>query len=449
MIEALPLLMLVVLALALFSGYPAALVLIGVAAVFAAIGIAVGEISAMTMKAFPLRAYGLFSDNLVFPAIPPLIFMGVALARSGLAEDLFKAIAHALRRVPARLTIATLLVGLLMAPSAGLTGAAVSILALSAMPSMLKAGYPHALATAAVGASGTLGVILPPAIMLFFLAEFAEVPIAGMFSGVVGPAFLLISGYITYFVVAGRSVGDAGQEDVSTSTTRNGRRLWRAALPPVLLIAGVLAAILTGIATPSQSGSIGAAGAALLVTLQRKSTRARLGETLVETGLITAMICFLILGASAFSFVFRLLDGDALFASGLKSLGLGSWGSLLVILLIIFVLGFFIDWIEIVLITLPIFMPVIAKLDFAFLIADPVLVKIWVAVAIAIVLQTSFLTPPFGFALFYLRAAAPPEVKLADIYRGAVPIVAIQLAVLALVLAFPQLSLVIARQFVN
>lgn len=445
MSEVLSILMVVALMGLLFTGYPVALVLIAVAMAFTAIGIAVGEMNLLMIYAFPLRVYSLLAESLIFSAIPPLIFMGVALAKSGLAGDLFASVATLMRRVPGGLAVSVLLLGILIAPSAGVIGASVGVLALAALPSMLEAGYDKAFASGAVAASGTLGIALPPAVMLFFLADLVESPLIGMFTGILLPAGILAAAYIVYFMFRGKRPlavdGSVGTLHVSIRPLA----LARAVLPPVVLIGTVLASMIGGWAAPSQSGAIGAFGAFLLMLSRRTFSLTQLKEALVETTHIVAMVFLIIIAANAFSFVFRVFQGDEALAKGLELLGLGNWGKLIFILSVIFVLGFFIDWLEIVLITLPIFVPVIAKLDFAAHVGDALAVKVWIGVAVALVLQTSFLTPPFGFALFFLRGSAPPDVKMADIYRGVAPIVVIQLAVLCIVLAYPWLATALAK----
>ena len=443
--EVLSILMVVALMALLFSGYPVALVLIAVTMTFTVIGIIVGEMNVQMVRAFPLRIYSLLAESLIFSAIPPLIFMGVALAKSGLAGDLFSSVATMLRRVPGGLALAVLLLGILIAPSAGVVGASVGILALAALPTMLEARYDKGFASGAVAAAGTLGIMLPPAVMLFFLADLVGSPLVGMFAGVLLPAGLLVGAYALYFVLRGKP---SSQPEGALAISEAGETIFviiRKVLPPVALIGAVLASMIAGWATPSQAGAIGAAGAFLLMLGRRSFSLTQLKDVLVETSHLVAMIFLIIIAANAFSLVFRVFGGDQALARGLDALGLGNWGKLLFILGVIFVLGFFIDWLEIVLITLPIFVPVIAKLDFAAHVGDAVLVNVWIGVAVALVLQTSFLTPPFGFALFFLKGSAPPGVTMAHVYRGVAPIVVIQLAVLCIVLAYPWLATELAK----
>lgn len=445
--QLLSILMVLALMTFLFSGYPVALVLIAVTMTFTVIGIIAGEMNVSMVRAFPLRIYSLLAESLIFSAIPPLIFMGVALAKSGLADDLFTSVSKLLRRVPGGLALSVLLLGILIAPSAGVVGASVGILALAALPTMLEARYDKAFASGAVAAAGTLGIMLPPAVMLFFLADLVDSPLIGMFAGILLPAGLLVVAYGLYFVLQGIR-WSSSEGSIATSgetmfvTVRN-------VLPPVVLIAAVLASMIAGWATPSQAGAIGATGAFLLMLGRRSFSLAQLKDVLVETSHIIAMIFLIIIAANAFSLVFRVFGGDEGLGRVLESLGLGNWGKLLFILTVIFVLGFFIDWLEIVLITLPIFVPVIAKLDFTAHVGDAVLVNVWIGVAVALVLQTSFLTPPFGFALFFLKGSAPPDVTLTHVYRGVAPIVAIQLAVLCIVLAYPWLTTELAKMAIG
>jgi tripartite ATP-independent transporter DctM subunit len=452
MLDLLPILMFLTLMIVLFSGYPVAFVLFAVALVFACIGIGFDLFPPSNLMMIPLRTFGQFADNLIFPAIPPLICMGVAIARSGLAADFFDSLSHVLRKVPAGLQLSVLLIGIILAPSAGLIGASVSVLAVAAMPTMLAYNIPSATSAASVAASGTLGVILPPAIMLFFLADLLEIPIIGIFTSILLPAALLFLGYVGYFM--GVEIHSRGRQQQRPPDGRETEvpsvgKLIGASVPTVLLIGLVVAAIISGWATPSQSGAVGAVGAFVLVALLGRLSLSEAYEILLETARITAMVFMVIIGANMFSFVFRLLGGDTIILPMLSALGLERWGKLTFILGVIFVLGFFIDWLEIVLITLPVFQPVITNLDFVGYVGDAKLMRVWIATAIAIVLQTSFLTPPFGFALFFLKASSPPEVKLIDIYRGAVPLVVIQLLVLALVLAAPWLAVVLPRLLIN
>ncbi|MDA7429170.1 TRAP transporter large permease subunit [Primorskyibacter aestuariivivens] len=441
MIELLPLFMILSLVVFLFSGYPVALVLTGVTTVFTALAIGLDLMSVAKLQLFTLRSFALLADSLIFPAVVPLILMGVILARSGQIESFMGTLSHLLRRVPGSLPITVLVVGILIAPSAGLIGAAVGTLTIATLPTLLAQRYSASVATSAVAAAGTLGVILPPAVMLFFLADLAELPILETFTGVLLPAGLLFALYVVYFVIRGRS---APAEVQIPQPTRLTLKSMISILGPIFVVGAVLASIATGWATPTQSGAIGAFAAFCMMILTRPLTWNLYKKICVETATIVAMVFLIILAANAFTLVFRILDGDEMVEGFLFALNLGTWGTLLFVLAVVFILGFFIDWLEIVVISLPLFMPVLVDLDFSQHVGSPLMINVWLATLFALVLQTSFVTPPFGFALFFLRGSAPPGVSMADIYRGAVPIVGLQLVVLALVLLFPWLATAIA-----
>lgn len=441
MTELLPFFMILSLMIFLFSGFPVALVLTGVTTVFTTIAIWLDLMSVAKLQLFTLRSFALLADSLIFPAVVPLILMGVILARSGQIESFMQVLAHALRRVPGSLPITVLVVGVLIAPSAGLIGAAVGTLTIATLPTLLAQRYSPSIATSAVAAAGTLGVILPPAVMLFFLADLAELPILETFTGVLLPAALLFALYVVYFVL--RGAGGKADQPQPPTTPLNLRSIVSIA-GPIIVVGAVLASIATGWATPTQSGSIGAFVAFGLMVSTRPLTFHLYKQICVETATIVAMVFLIIIAANAFTLVFRILDGDDMVEGFLVALNLGTWGTLLFVLSVVFILGFFIDWLEIVVISLPIFMPVLVELDFTEHVGPTLLVNVWLATLFALVLQTSFVTPPFGFALFFLRGSAPPGVTMTDIYRGAIPIVGLQLLVLALVIRFPWLATSIA-----
>ncbi len=443
LVDNLALFMILTLAVFLFSGLPVAMVLTGIGLGFGAVGYVLGEFPLIAYYNIPLRVYATLADNLIYPAVPMLLFMGIALEKSGIGRELLLCLQVLLRRVPASQAVAVTLIGLILAPTAGLVGASVATLAFLAFPAMLASGYRASFASGSIAAAGTLGLVLPPAIMLFFLADLLGVQIAHVFLSTVVPGLLLTALYLAYYVAAAlidprvapplKDVPVRGVVDLAVYSARS------LALP-VLLIALVLGSIVTGLATPSQSASVGATGAILLLLLNRSFSLKMLHEIVTSTAALTAMVFFVVIAATVFSYVFRYFSGDTLMLGMLRSLGFDKWGMLLTVLAIIFVLGFFIDWIEIALITLPIFYPVLRLLDFSTYVGSAEVASVWITVLIALTLQTSFLTPPFGFALFFLKGAAPPSVTLFDIYRGIVPIVAIQILVIALVLAVPGLA---------
>jgi tripartite ATP-independent transporter DctM subunit len=443
LIEYLPLLMMAALVVLLFSGFPVALVLAFVGFAFAAIGHVVDLFPLPALFTLPVRMYSNLADNLVYPAVPMLLFMGVALERSGIARELLECLSVVLRRLPANLAIAVMAIGIILAPSAGLIGASVATLSLIALPTMLEKRYHVPFATGSVAAAGTLGLIFPPGLMLFFLADHLDVQLGMMFVATLIPGFVLAGLYIAYMLARAASDPTAAPAAApSTLTTRQlGVYIVRSLALPVLLITLVLGSIVAGVATPTQSGAVGAAGAVLLMALNRSLSLRRFHGVLVATALMTAMVFFVVMAATVFSYVFVYLDGTRLVTDLLQSMGLGRWGTLGVVLALVFVLGFFVDWIEITVIFLPMLSPALEALDFSDYLGAPGVTMLWIAVLLGLNLQTSFLTPPFGFALFFLKGTAPPGVRLGAIYRGVAPFVALQVLGLLLVVVLPALAL--------
>ncbi len=438
----LALLMLAAFAVVLFSGYPVAFLLGGVGLMFMFFGYLLDLFPLIALYNLPLRLYGTINNSFIFPTIPMLLFMGVALEKSGVAREMLLCLRQLLRGLPGSLPIAVTIIGILLAPAAGLVGASVATLALVALPTMLEQGYKPTVATGSVAAAGTLGIILPPGLILFFLAGQMTVTVGEMFVSTLLPALLLAVFYMAYYAVRGAI--DAKSAPPAALPVETPLRLLlhalRSLLPPALLITLVLASIIAGWATPPQSAAVGAIGGIVLMAANRRFTFRLLHETLVATTIMTSMVFFVVIAASLFTFPFRYFGGDDLVGEYMRGLGFGDWGMLVMILAVLFVLGFFIDWIEITIITLPIFVPILESLDFSSHLGGAGATGVWMAVLIALVLQTSFLTPPFGFALFFLKGAAPPEVRLADIYRGIVPIVVLQLLGIALVMTIPALG---------
>jgi len=443
LIDVLPLLMAATLAVFLFVGFPVALTLAAVGFAFALLGNALDLFPVVALFNLPLRMYANLGENLIYPAVPMLLFMGIALERSGIARELLACLALMLRRLPGSLAIAVVVIGVILAPSAGLIGASVATLALIALPTMLAQGYQAPLASGSVAAAGTLGLIFPPGLMLFFLADHMDVQLGYMFLATVVPGLVLAVLYVVYLLV--RTAIDPSTAPRVTETEplpalRFAIYVVRSLALPLLLVFLVLGSIVAGLATPTQSSSVGAAGAILLMVLNRSLSFRLFREIVEATALMTAMVFLIVMAATVFSYVFIYLDGSSVVTDAIDGLGLGRWGTLLFILGMIFVMGFFIDWIEITVIVLPIVSPALHALDFSDYIGVPGLSMLWIAVLVALNLQASFLTPPFGFALFFLKGAAPPEVRLEQVYRGVVPFVALQIAGMALVLLFPLLA---------
>ena len=423
--DSLPLFMLPVLAAVLFSGYPVAFLLAGVGLLFAGLAVLFDLMPVVALYNLPLRVSASISNSLIYPAVPMLLFMGLALEKSGAAREMLLCLRLLLGRIPAGLAIAVTLLGILLAPAAGLIGASVATLALVALPTMLEQRYKPSFAAGSFAA----GSVAAAGTLLFLATIVPGLTLAGLF--------------VVYYALRGAFDPELAPPARDTEKMKPGRLVLyvgRSLALPVLLVAGVLGSIIAGWATPTQSGAVGAAGGIMLMVLNRSFTLRRLNEVVIGTTLTTSMVFLIVIAATVFSYPFRYLSGDELVVGLLLATGASDWGVLAFILAIIFVLGFFIDWIEITVITLPIFYPLLVGMDFSVYAGSPQMALVLIAVLIALVLQTSFLTPPFGFALFFVKGAAPPGVTLADVYRGIVPLVGIQLLMLVLVAAFPVLA---------
>ena len=391
---------------------------------------------------------GGIAANLILTAIPMFIFMGTMLERSGVALDLLNCLQVLLRRVPGGLALSVTLMGTIMAATTGIIGASVVMMTLLALPAMVMRSYSIPLATGTIAASGTLGILIPPSIMLVIMADLLAKSVGNLFVAAILPGLILAGGYMVYIFILCRfkpQLAPPLPEDIGPQSTGE---LWlmvfKSFIPPVFLVFLVLGSILFGWAAPTEAAGVGAAGAALLAAAKRKLTWAILKDVVERSALTNAMIFGIFIGASCFSFVFRNLGGDELVVGIVESFGFGSWGLLILLMGIVFILGFFFDWIEITLIVLPVFSPIIELLDFGDHVARAEVVY-WFAILMAVNLQTSFLTPPFGFALFYMKGAAPPEVRIQDIYKGIIPFVMLQLGGLSLVMAFPDIALWLPR----
>lgn len=440
----LPVFMIITLAVCLFSGLPVGFVLAAVGVVYALIGYFLGEFPWLAFFNFPLRIYGTIAHSTIYPAIPMLLMLGVAFEKSGVAREMLLCLQVLMKRVPGRLAISVTVLGILLGPLPGMIGVSVATLALLALPTMMEQGYKPSLATGAVAAAGTLGIIIPPSIMLFFLSSQMRMPMGHMFLGVLIPSLTLSAFYLIYYVVrCWLNPELAPDKKIDVDIDGGWALLWfsmRNLALPVGLISLVLGSIIAGWATPSQSGAIGAAGGLFLMLINGRFTIPDLHDVVKNTALMTSMVFFIVMAAGAFSYPFRYFGGEDLIAGFLNGLGFNEWGVLIVILGIIFVLGFFIDWIEITLITLPIFLTVLETLDFDAYVGNPEMVMVWMGVLIALVLQTSFMTPPFGFALFFVKGAAPKGIELTDIYKGVLPLVGIQLGTLLVVMLIPSIA---------
>ena len=424
--------------LLVFTGFPVAWILAGLAVLFTCIAIIVdidlGIFTGVDWLYTSITVDRVWNvmENWVMVALPMFIFMGLLLDRSGIASELMTSFAKLFRRVSGGLAISVTLIGVLLAATTGIIGASVVLLALLGLPVMLKQGYAPMLASGTVCAVGTLGILIPPSIMLVLMADRMAMPVGDLFLGAVFPGLLLGSLYVLYIAVLGLIKPSLAPKlpDEGTFDFRELQRLVLAILPPAALILGVLGSIFFGVATPTEAAGVGAFGALLLALWKRKLNLPVFKEVLAETTKTTAFIFAILIGATAFSLVLRGLGGDELIERTLLNLPFGPTGVVITILFCTFLLGFFLDWIELTLIILPLVSPVVVTLGF-----DP----IWFTVLFAVCLQTSFLTPPVGFAIFYLKGAAPPDLQATTIYKGVSPFIVLQLIGLALIFYFVSL----------
>jgi tripartite ATP-independent transporter DctM subunit len=428
--------------LLIFSGYPVAFALGGTALIFAGIGVEAGMLSWSLLQAMPSRIFGVMS-NFILLAVPFFIFMGTMLEKSGLAEDLLTTIGQLFGAVRGGLAIAVVFVGALLAAATGVVGASVVAMGMISMPVMMKYGYSKELASGVITASGTLGQIIPPSIVLIVLADQLGISVGDLFMGALLPGIALAGLYAIY--AAGVAVFEPESAPALPDEARDielGRLLRRVLLvmlPPLLLIALVLGSIFQGIATPTEAGALGAVGAIVLAVLNGRLTLEALRETMDETMRLTSMVMFLLVGSTAFSLIFRGLGGDFWIEDLLTNLPGGVIGFLIVANLTVFLLGFFIDFFEIAFIIIPLLKTPAAELlppEFG---GTASAALVWFGVMVGMNLQTSFLTPPFGFALFYLRGVAPDSVETTEIYRGAVPFILIQVIGLVLMMIYPEM----------
>jgi tripartite ATP-independent transporter DctM subunit len=431
-----PIAMLIVLVGFLFSGYPVAFVLAGVGIAFAILA----DVPMIFLSMGVQRIYSGTLTNWLLAAIPLFVFMGLMLESSGIAERLMRSLAGLFGRLPGGYAFAVAIIGVVMAASTGIIGASVVLMGMMSLPAMKAAGYDMRLATGIVAASGTLGILIPPSIMLIILGDQLRVPIGDLFVGAIYPGLILAGLYFLYILsialFAPRRM-PAPERGERVSFVQGVLTLTRDLVAPMLLILSVLGTIIAGVATPTESAAIGALGATLLAFVSGKLSMETLKRAVFETTKTSAMIAFVMLGATVFSLVFRRLGGDGMVADMFVFEDASPYVTLGLIMGLIFILGFFLDWVEITLVVIPIVAPIVAHLDFGLSQSD---VLLWFAIALAVNLQTSFLTPPFGYALFYLRGV-DQRIPIKTIYQGIIPFVLIQVFALILVVTLPQIVL--------
>ena len=446
MVEFIPLLMFGVICLVLLAGFPVAFSLAGTALIFAGVGILTGTFESAFLGAIPNRLYGDMT-NMTLVAVPLFVFMGVLLEKSNLAQDLLSNMSEVIGGFRGSLAIAVIFVGALIAASTGIVGATVIAMGLISLPIMLSRQYDPSLSAGTICATGTLGQIIPPSIALVILGDVLSaayqqsqlsignfsartVSVGDLFMGALIPGIILVFCYALYVIVrAYLSPQMAPSQDTKIIEGR-WKIMLTSLLPPFVLIISVLGSILLGIATPTEAAGVGALGAIFLALSKSSLNRKNISEAVETTTEITAMVFMILLGSSIFSLVFRGFGGDDLITGIFTELPGGAFGAVLAVMIIIFLLGFILDFIQITLVVVPIVGPALLMLG-----VDP----IWLGIMIAINLQTSFLTPPFGFALFYLRGVAPDNLATRDIYRGVVPFICIQIGLLIALAIFPQL----------
>jgi tripartite ATP-independent transporter DctM subunit len=444
--EFIPFLLFLVTFLVLLAGYPVAITLAGVALIFAGFGVWTGTFNGSDLGFIPGRLFGVVTNQTLI-AVPLFVFMGVLLEKTKIAEDLLTNLSELLGHFRGGLAITVVLVGMLMAASTGIVGATVVTMGMMSLPIMLQRGYQPSLATGTIAATGTLGQIIPPSIALVLLGDvlsnayqqaqlnmgiFApkSVSVGDLFAGALIPGLLLVVLYLLYLMLRAVFSPSAMPERPKTAAIALSSTL-SALVPPLLLIVAVLGSIIAGYATPTEAAGVGAMGALILAFAYGRLTVDTLRETCAASMSTTAMVFFILIGASIFSLVFRGFGGDEIVQSAFNNMPGGMWGALAIVMLVIFLLGFILDFIEITFVVVPIVGPALMAMG-----VDP----IWLGVLIAVNLQTSFLTPPFGFALFYLRGVAPSSVATTEIYAGVVPFIVLQLLLLVLLLVWPTLA---------
>ncbi|MGI9291062.1 MAG: TRAP transporter large permease [Gammaproteobacteria bacterium] len=434
----------------LLLGFPVAFTLAGTALIFAVIGSLAGVFEPVFLDTMPNRIFGVM-NNVTLVAVPLFVFMGVTLERARIAEDLLETLSLLMGRLRGGLGIAVILVGMLMAASTGIVGATVVTMGLLSLPTMLKRGYDPSIATGTITAAGTLGQIIPPSIILVLLGDVLSsayqqaqlkqgifrpetVSVGDLFIGALIPGLLLVGMYTIYLLTVATIKPETMPARTPQPDEQDGRllsRILKAMMPALLLILAVLGSIIGGIATPTEAAGVGAMGGLLLAAFRGELSLKKLADISRDTTRFTSMVFLILIGASMFSLVFRGYGGDEAIQEFLTELPGGQITALIVVMAVMFLMGFVLDFIEITFVVVPIVGPALLMMGI-----DPV----WLGIMIAINLQTSFLTPPFGFALFYLRGVAPPEVATTQIYKGVIPFVGIQLIALLLIALWPELA---------
>ena len=444
--ELIPLILLIMICVALLMGYPVAFTLAGLSILFALICIPFGIFDPTIFKSIPIRIFGIM-NNMTLLAVPLFIFMGTILEKSGIAAKMLENMADAFKNTKGGLSISIIIVGALLAASTGIVGATVVTMGLMSLPILINQGYEKSFSTGLVASTGTLGQIIPPSIALVLLGDVMSnanqaakystpgmssqtVTVGDLFIGAIVPGIMICVGYLIYAIYKNKN--NAYLKDYSNEKSINKIEIIKTLALPVILIFSVLGSIFAGIATPTEASAVGAFGALIIALINRKINFKFLMETSEKTAVVSTMIFAILIGASIFSLIFRGVGGDELISLIFSVIPGGSYTALFFVLLIIFLLGFILDFIEICYVIVPLVAPPLLMMG---------LEPVWLAILFAIILQTSFLTPPFGFSLFYLRGVADESIKTSDIYKGVVPFIIIQLFILFLVVIFPGIVL--------
>ena len=445
MIEYIPLVLFVVMCASLLLGFPVAFTLGGVSLIFAGLGSIFGIFDLYLLETIPNRLFGIMTNSTLV-AVPLFVFMGVILEKSKIAEKLLESMSEIFGNLKSGLGISVIIVGALLAASTGIVGATVIAMGLISLPAMLKKGYSEEVSTGLIAATGTLGQIIPPSIALVILGDVLATAyqqaqlsmgnfsaksfsVGDLFVAAVIPGLLLVTAYSFYFIfnISQKTFNYEKSEEKSVSLVN----ILKILIPPFLLIFSVLGSIILGVASPTEAAGIGAMGSILIAVLNRKLSFSVLANAVKQTAFISSMVFMILIGASIFSLVFRGFGGEELITNLFDAVPGGLFGSMLIVMILVFLLGFILDFIEISFVVVPIVGPILIAMG-----ADP----LWLGIMLAINLQTSFLTPPFGFALFYLRGVTPEKIKTETIYKGVIPFIMIQILILCLVAYFPFLA---------
>ncbi|MBL0899285.1 MAG: TRAP transporter large permease subunit [Reyranella sp.] len=444
--ENLALIMFVTMFVVIFCGFPVAFVLGGTGLAFALIAWSLGDFPLVKLTNILLRMWGGVAVDPVLVSLPMFIFMGALLERSGVAKDMLDASQVMLRRTPGGLAVAVMVMGTILAAPIGVVGASVIMLSLISLPPMLAAGYDKRLAIGTIGSAGTLGILIPPSIMLVVMGEMLNTSLGALFAAATIPGFLLSGLYLVYIWGVAIAKPEWAPKMPKESGPQTWREVWKVLafgmLPMTVLMVVVLGSIFAGFATATESAGVGCAGAILIAWMNGRFSLQMIRESIRDACRANGLVFMVVLGATGFSLIFRELGGDELMLSTLLAFGIDTpWEMLIFVMILIFLLGFPFEWIEICLIVLPIFAPILAKMDFSSHIGNNAWFMPWFATLVAVNLQTSFMSPPFGATLFYMKGTVPPGVSMTDVYRGMYPFLVLQVIGLFLCIYYPSLSL--------